>query len=47
MNKSSDIVSEDVYHKPLEGRWCITIALLHNIADESAIYGGKHCLHDI
>ena len=32
VDKYSDVVLEYRAHQPLKGRWCVTVALLHNKA---------------
>jgi hypothetical protein len=41
MYKSSNELSEDCYHEPLECSWSITVSLLHCMAQKGAIYSGK------
>ena len=45
--KSSDIISENNGHELLECSRSVTISLLHSMAHECAINGGKHCFPHI
>ena len=45
--ESSDIISENNGHEPLECSRGITVSLLHSMAHKCVINGGKHCFPHI
>ena len=47
MYESSNIISENNCHEPLECSRSVTISLLHSMAHKCAINGGKHCFPHI